>query len=316
MVTKKKENFSIIPFNPEHGQALLDLERMLPQGTMVKLETVRDNFLSRASVFDDYEAYVVLGHNKKPVAGGIGACVPIIINDTPLDAGFGFDVMVNPNFRNLGIGEKISGHIREHFFKPRHLAPQFTILKSGNHPMLKQLSRAYRATFQYEFLYLTFPTAKSIRVESAETQPTRFGVELLSRQEELTDYYDLTESGLGLWYTYKFYELKVKSVSPVLSGGLKLGNRLIRINKYVPLTGSIIKTVTVFNLDHTNIHTLPSVAFELYKQGINYLQICCQPNDAVYNALYKSALSAYSHYVVSTQEIKASEELILDVRCL
>jgi hypothetical protein len=316
MIAKKKNGFRIVPYSLEHEQALLEIERMSPQGFMVKLEILRDHFLSRAELFDDYAAFVALGQDNKVLAGGIGAMAPMLINGELHQTGYGFDVLVDTSARNRGIGRDLATCVRKRFFEPKGLKHQFTTLRAGNLTMLNLLSKSYRDPFLYEFLYLTFPTARTLRVENAAIGEPIFGVSLLSDNDKLSDYYEVTESGLGLWHTHQVYQLKVKSVSPVLSGGLWLGNRFIRTNKYVPLVGSVLKTTTIYNLNQDNIHTLPEVSLQLYRQGINYMQICCQPNDAVYHALQKSALNAFSHYVVSTEELKPDESLILDVRCL
>jgi hypothetical protein len=316
MCPKKKNGYRIVPYRSEHEQALLEIERLSPQGFMVKLETVRDSFLSRAKLFEDYAAYVALGPEDKVLAGGIGAQAPMLINGELYQTGFGFDVLVDATMRNRGIGRDLATCVRKRFFDPKGLRRQLTTLRAGNLTMLHLLSKSYRNTYLYEFLYLTFPTARTIRVENTTTEKPIFGVSLLSDSERLSEYYTETESGIGLWHTHKMYQLKVKSVNPVLSGGLWLGNRFIRTNKYVPMVGSVIKTTTIYNITPENMHTLPDISLELYKQGINYMQICCQPNDAVYNALQKSALNAFSHYVVSTEELHPDEPLTLDVRCL
>ncbi|MBD1396423.1 GNAT family N-acetyltransferase [Pontibacter sp. JH31] len=316
MVTKKKDTFQIVPFSPAYERDLLELERMTAQGFLIKMEMSRPHFLSRAETFEKHAAYVVLQEGTKPVACGIGAEVPLCLEGNLHRAGFGFDVLVNPAFRNLGIGKTITQHVTNQFFNPQKLAPQFTTTKINNLPTLQLLSRSYRNTHLYEFLYLSFPTAKTIRVDSNNIDDTRFKVDLLSSHDKLTDYYETTESGLGLWKTHKFYQLRVKSVNPVLSGGMLLGSRLIRINKYVPVVGSILKTVTVFNLTSSNVNTLPEVSLQLYKEGINYIQICCQPSDPVYRALHKSAINAFSYYLVSTQEFDAHKRITVDVRCL
>lgn len=316
MIVKKKYNFRVVPYSPEHEESLLKLERLSPQGFMVKLEIERPHYLSRAVLFDDYAAFVALGQDDDVIAGGIGAQVPMCIRGKLHQTGYGFDVLVNQAYRNLGIGRAIANNFREHFFKPNGLSRQFTTLRAGNMPMLHLLSRSYRNTYLYEFLYLTFPTARTIRVENLDIGQPSFGVDLLSGHDRLKDYYERTENELGLWHTHKVYQLRVKSVSPVLSGGLWLGNRFIRTNKYVPETGSVIKVATLFNLNKDNIHSLPAVSLQLYKEGINYFQICCQPHDAVYRSLHKSAINAFSYNVVSTQELNAPEPFILDVRCL
>lgn len=289
---------------------------MSPQGFMVKLEIVRSEFLSRAALFEDYIAFVAVDAQDKVLAGVTAAQAPIRVNGALQQTGFGFDVLVDPAVRNRGIGQDLATCLRKRFFEPKGLTRQFTTLRAGNLTMLHLISKSYRKTFLYEFLYLTFPTARTMRVENAAIGEPIFSVSLLSDSDRLSDYYEVTDSGLGLWHTHQIYQLKVKSVSPVLSGGLWLGNRFVRTNKYVPLVGSVLKTTTIYNLTQDNIHTLPEVSLQLYKQGINYMQICCQPSDAVYHALQKSALNAFSHYIVSTKELKPDEPLTLDVRCL
>ncbi|MBX0331900.1 GNAT family N-acetyltransferase [Pontibacter sp. HSC-14F20] len=316
MMAKKKKGFKIVPYRPEHEQALLEIERLSPQGFMVKLETVRSGFLSRAALFEDYTAFSAIDPDGKVLAGVTAAQVPMLLNGEKQATGFGFDVLVDPTVRNRGIGRELATCVRKRFFEPKELTRQFTTLRAGNLTMLNLLSKSYRNTFLYEFLYLTFPTARTIRVENTAIGEPTFGVSLLSKSDKLSDYHEVMDSGLGLWHTHQVYQLKVKSVNPVLSGGLWLGNRFVRTNKYVPLVGSMLKTTTIYNLTPDNIHTLPEVSLQLYKQGINYMQICCQPSDAVYHALQKSALNAFSHYIVSTEQLNRDEPLTLDVRCL
>ncbi|PKV75194.1 GNAT family N-acetyltransferase [Pontibacter ramchanderi] len=316
MIAKKNKGFKIVPYLPEHEQELLQIERLSSQGFMVKLETVRSRFLSRAELFEDHTAFVAVDPNNKVLAGVTAAAAPVRINGELQATGFGFDVIVDPSMRNRGIGRELATCLRKRFFEPKGLMSQFTTLRAGNLTMLHLISKSYRNTFLYEFLYLTFPTARVMRVEDTALGAPAFGVSLFSDADKLSQYYEVTENGIGLWHTHQVYQLKVKSVNPVLSGGLWLGNRFVRTNKYVPLVGSTLKTTTIFNLTLENIHTLPDVSLQLYKQGINYMQICCQPNDAIYHALQKSALNAFSHYIVSTQQLDPEVPLTLDVRCL
>lgn len=316
MATKKNKGFKVVPYRPEHEQALLEIERQSPQGFMVKLETMRPQFLSRASLFEDYTAFTAIAPDDKVLAGVTAAQVPMRINGVLEKTGFGFDAVVDPAVRNKGIGRELANCVRKRFFEPKGLAGQFTTLRAGNLTMLHLLSKSYRNTYLYEFLYLTFPTARTLRVENTTFDDPVFSVSLLSDSERLSDFHEVTESGLGLWHTHQIYQLKVKSVNPVLSGGIWLGKRFVRTNKYVPLVGSVLKTTTIYNLTRDNIHTLPEVSLELYKQGINYMQVCCRPSDPVYHALQKSALNAFSHYIVGTNELKLEEPLTIDVRCL
>ena len=316
MIAKKNKGFKIVPYRPEHEQALLEIERLSSQGFMVKLETLRPDFLSRASLFEDYTAFTAVDPNDRVLAGVTAAQSPMRINGHLQQTGFGFDVVVDASVRNRGIGRELATCVRKRFFEPKDLTRQFTTLRSGNLTMLHLLSKTYRNTFLLEFLYLTFPTARTLLVENAAIGEPMFGVSLLSDNDKLSDYYEVTENGLGLWHTHQIYQLKVKSVNPVLSGGLWLGNRFVRTNKYVPLVGSVLKMTTIYNLTQDNIHSLPEVSLQLYKRGINYMQICCRPSDAVYHALQKSALNAFSHYIVGTQELKPDEQLTIDVRCL
>lgn len=316
MIAKRIKGFKVVPYRPEHEQALLAIEHQTPQGFMVKLETVRSKFLSRAALFEEYTAFTAIGPDEKVLAGVTAVQAPVRINGELLQTGFGFDVLVDAAAQNMGIGQELATCVRKRFFEPKGLTRQFTTLRAGNLTMLNLLSKSYRNTFLYQFLYLTFPTARTIRAENANIGEPTFSVSLLCDGDKLSDYYEVTAGGLGLWHTHQVYQLKVKSVNPVLSGGLWLGNRFVRTNKYVPLVGSMLKMTTIFNLNQHNIHTLPEVSLQLYKRGINYMQICCQPSDAVYHALQKSALNAFSHYIVSTVELKPAEPLTLDVRCL
>ncbi len=66
----------IEPYRQALDQQLLDLEKKAMQGTMIKLEMMRNSFLSRSVVFNDYAAFTGFNDNGDLVAGGIGANVP------------------------------------------------------------------------------------------------------------------------------------------------------------------------------------------------------------------------------------------------
>jgi GNAT superfamily N-acetyltransferase len=311
-----KDQFQIKPYAVRYEQALLELERKSPQGSLVKLEMLRHHFHSRADVFEDQQAYVCVNHRQEPLGVAIGAQVPLCLNGQHVNAGYGFDVRVSPAYRNHGIGRSLAKHLTEHFFIPRDIKFQFSTLKASNSPVLKLLAKSHRNTFLYRFTYLTLPTAGSIKVKPTSKPESGFRTELLSSQEQLSNYYHMTDSGIGLWKTYKLYKLRIMSVHPLVRAGFWIGNNLFSENKLLPPPGAVIKTVTAFNLDLSNIQALPGIARQLQAEGINYLQVCCQPHDAIYQALHQSAVNAYSYYLISTQEVKAQDKFTLDIRCL
>ncbi|WP_018477625.1 GNAT family N-acetyltransferase [Pontibacter roseus] len=313
---RMQESFQIVPYSPEYEEALLELERTSPQGYLVKLQTVREHFHSRAQLFDDYQSYVALDQAGTPIASAIGAQVPMLHNGQLTDAGYGFNARVAPSYRNHGLGRELAAHLATHFFEPKQLRPQFTTLRTSNLPVLKLLSKSYRNTSQYEFAYLTFSTARGIKVQPVTDAKPNFHIDLLSCHTRLQDYFQMTDDGLGLWKTYQVYQLKITSISPLARASFWMENLLKNNQRVMPEPDVVLKTMTAFNLNETNIHTLPAVALQLYKEGINYLQICCQPDDYVYKALHRSALNVYGYYLVSTDKLSPKDTLTLDIRCL
>ncbi|HET7732873.1 MAG TPA: hypothetical protein VFK73_03465, partial [Paludibacter sp.] len=86
--------------------------------------------------------------------------------------------------------------------------------------------------------------------------------------------------------------------------------------KFVPRKGDLFSFVTLYNHTPENISGINDVLEELEKMNIKHLMVCCRKNDAIYNFLNKVAIDIYKYAIISDFELKETDHLTIDVRCL
>jgi hypothetical protein len=311
-------SFKIISYNNIYDKKINQLERIIFQGKSILLRIIKNQFLDRAIVFKKYFPILAISDKGIVIATCIGAQTTLKINDIIFSSGIGFDVKVNPNYRNKGIAKMLAKHTYKNFFKPEGLIKNFITLKKNNRSVIQLVFKVNKKIHLNEFIYLSIPTkSRVVFPATLNGNQQHFFVELFNKEDVNLSYYKILPSGLGYFNTHKMYQLEVFKISWIYKLGLAI-LRKIQPKKsiYLPNEGEIITFATLFNHTQKNIIYVNDLLSELESSGINYLMVCCKKNDAIFNALKSSAINCMEYYMLCDFPVNKTDEVTIDVRCL
>lgn len=307
---------SIIPYHQSYDSGIESLERKIWQGHQIKLKILKDHFLSRAQVFKNFRSYLAVNEENQVIATAISGQTKISINRQAHDCSIGFDVKVDPAYRNQGIGRKLAGKIIKSS-NAEGIYNHMVTMKSANIPVIRLLSKATAKLWFYPFVYLTIPTLMSIETRLNLTNDQQFKICLFD-QEELDSYCSTSfTGGLACFYTHKLYRLKIEKVSQLYKLGLKVTKQFQPLKyKHIPAENEEILFASLYNHTSKNIENLNEVLSYLRNMNINYLQVCCSKHDSIYQYLKKYSINTYSYTLITDFKLTARDKVALDVRCL
>ena len=313
----KGQDFHIIPYSEDYHDRALQLEKAVIQGNNIQLEIVKDHFLDRAKVFNKNYACMALTNDGRVIGSDIGAQTMLTINGQDLPAGIGFDTKVDPAWRSNGVGRLLAKDLYRQFFRPQGLSRNFMTAKLSNVPVLKLVSHTVSNTSYYEFVYLTIPTTNRIKKTIFKETTAGFGIKLFNKVGLDNDYYSQLDNGLGCFYTYKMYRLKIRRISWPYKQGISVMKRL-QPSKYTNLPGEneMLSFATLYNHTSENINGINEVLEMLETKGIKQLLVCCRKNDVINQFLKSIAINRYSYYLVTDFKLDRDDEVSIDVRCL
>lgn len=311
-----KPLYNLIPYEAKYNDALMALEHLTPQGKKIKLEMLRPSFLSRSEVFERYIIYVAVDQTKNSVVGVAGASiVPVKYEDSLMQAGFGYDLKVDPANRKQGLA-KIFTKILDGYLINNDISNYFITLKTGNEGAAKAVYVIPKQWYTYNFSYLTIPTFKRIKSLTTANRNQFLSTELLSRPANANEYIIETKSGLGIWKTYKTYQLKIQDIPFFMNLGITLANLIGPKEKKMPHKGHVLKFATLFNYNPKNIGNINEALEILHNKNIQYLNVCCTKEDLTYELLRPYVMNSLPYTMLNTFEVQNGQHLTLDVRCL
>lgn len=313
----KKLSYHIDSYKAEYESALLELERLTPQGKGVKLEMVRPDFLSRSKIFDKHFVFVALNRTKKKIIGVAAvSIVPIKIDNRLTNVGFGYDLKVHPAYQNRGIAKDFAECLIDVYLADNEISEYFTTFKSSNKSMTSVVQFIKRKWCTYEFFYLTIPTFKRVRFTEVEGEDQLLSIEMFGDTDTLKDYCITTNSELKVWKTYATYQLKIQAMPWSLNMGAKCINRFRAKSRRIPEKGDLLKFATLYGYNRSNIGSVNDVLEILQKRNIQYLNVCCIQGDFIYNLFDPVAVNKMSYSLLNTFGSANGQKLSLDVRCL
>lgn len=311
-----KPSYVLTPYEAKYNDALMALEHLTPQGKKIKLEMLRPSFLSRSEVFERYIIYVAVDQTKDSVLGVAGvSIVPVKYKDSIIQAGFGYDLKVDPAHRKQGLAKTFT-KILDRYLINNDISNYFITLKTGNEGAAKAVYVIPKQWYTYNFLYLTIPTFKRIKSLTTANRNQFLSTELLSRPTNANEYIIETKSGLSIWKTYKTYELKIQDMPFFMNLGIKLANLIGSKEKRMPRKGDVLKFATLYNYNPQNIGNINEVLEILHNKNIQYLNVCCTKEDLTFELLRPYAINSLPYTMLNTFEVQNEQHLTLDVRCL
>jgi GNAT superfamily N-acetyltransferase len=313
----KDLQYHINQFEPRHDKELLKLERQSPQGKRMKFEMVRDSYLRRSDVFDKYSIFVATEKQSEQIIGVSAiSIVPVCHENKSFNAGFGYDLRVEPAYRRKGISKSLGERMTEYYHSNQNVTKYFTTLKSNNTAVAKAALVIPGEWVSYDFVYLTIPSYKKVSPTKPKTQNQFFITSLLSKPLDNEKYIIKTPTGLGIWKTYEMYSLKIIEMPWYLQLGSKLINWVLPRGRKIPSKGDILQFATLFNFNPENISHINEALSILQEQNIQYLNVCCTPDDFAYRMLKPYSINELSYSMLNNFGVKNGSHLTMDVRCL
>lgn len=309
----KSEFPKTVFYDPKFDEQLLAIEREAVQGTWIKLEMLRDTYLSRSTVFKDWKIGVVINEAEEVIGALAIAIVSLQVDDEVLTAAIGYDARVRKGYQKQGIGKQMGAFMDVEYVKKMGIEYIFITAKASNKGAINMGRVLAKSFHTYDFVYLTIPTQKRLKKPLAPKtelcfQPTLFG-------DTPTDYVTTFSSGMKIWHTHKMYSLRIQKVHPLAKIGLFFArwfNPVLRETK----ESSELRFATLFDYDYDSLEGINEVLENLEQQNIHFLNVCCKKNDAVYQTLQPLSISNYAYLIAGDFEIHPESKVRMDVRCL
>lgn len=308
----------IIPYHPDYEASLLDLERASPQGKHIQLEMLRDDFLSRSVVFDEFGVFLALSENEDLLGVAAGSAVILEWNGKDERVGFVYDLRVAPRFRRKGIANSLGRYLTREYFKSLGIKRHVTTVKASNRPAAKALQSALGITHHYPFSYLTIPTGMRITKITHPSSDSRFRVSGFEVPESVAVewVYRHPDGNPALFRTDLAYRVRAISIAPWLNFGMRTLERFKGADWKLPRLGEEVRFAIAFDLCTENFHLLNDLFEHLQQLGIQYFVVCCLRGDYYYRNLRRLAINSLGYRVLANFPLQPSDSLTLDVRCL
>ena len=309
-------DFRIIPYRPEYEASLLDLERASPQGRHLRLEMLRDHFLSRSRVFDEFGVFLAVGRTGDLLGVVAGAAVMMECNGSLDRVGYVYDLRVAAPFRRNGIARSLTQYVAREYFGSLGIERHITTMKASNRPAAKVALSGRGVSYHYPFSYLMIPTSVRLREVIKPGSQPRFRVAGFGIVEAADWIYRHPEGGPACFRTDRTYRIKPVSVAPWLNFAMRTLRLLKGANWKLPGLGEEVRFATAFDLRPENFRWLNDVFEYLEKSSIQYLAVCCRKGDHYYRNLRSSAINSTEYRVLANFPLRDADSLTLDVRCL
>ena len=309
--------FSIEPYDERYQEELMVLEKNSPQGKQIKLEMVRDHFLSRSVIFDDYEIFIAFEELQKKLVGVIAMAVTNLEADGKrYKCGVGYDLKIHPQFRKRGISKKLSAFMIHRFQHIKHVDNFFITMKKDNIGADKMASALNSNKGVLDFIYLTIPTSRQIEIKDEMQFDDPFHVTLFDQESTPGKYHQFTENRLGVWNTYKTYQLRIVSMPTVMQWAIPIVNIFKPTSRKIPSIGKTIKMATLFDVKKENISDINQVLRNLAKKDVDFLNVCCSSDGFIHQTLRKYAINKLPYCLQNSMDLNNGSMVNIDVRCL
>ncbi len=308
--------YRIIPYHPDYEAALLELESVSAQGKHIWLEMLRDHFLARSEVFEEYGVFLALSENGDLLGVAAGSAVTLEWNGKRERVGFAYDLRVAPPFRRKGIATFLGRYLTQEYFKSLGVNRHITTIKASNWPAARVARSTLGITHYYPFSYLTIPTGMRIRKTTRPGSGLRFRISGFGVPETVEWVYRHPNGNPALFRTDLTYRVRAIHIAPWLNFGMRTLELFKGADWKLPRLGKEVRFATAFDLGPENLQFLNDLLDHLQKLGIQYLVVCCLKGDYCHRNLRRLAVNSLDYRILVNFPLKPSDSLTLDVRCL
>ncbi len=156
-------DISIVPFTPADEKAALHLEELCTQGRALCLRYRRPSFKIRSSLYANSKIYCAkLG--TKLVGITAAALKPVKLHGHTINALYGYDLRVHPNYRRKGIGKKL-GEAQIHDLG-KNADCIYTLVHGQNNRAYSLVTQYFSPDVVIPLTYVVLPVYKKFRNEN------------------------------------------------------------------------------------------------------------------------------------------------------
>lgn len=308
------EELQLVEYSKELETHISDLENSNTQGKWIRIKIHKDTFLQRARVFKNFIAFFAEKENEF-VGSGVIAETSLEINGTHVHSAFGFDVKVSQSHRGEGIGKWLSKKAVWLAKKRFQCENAFVTLKVSNFAVQKIVQYHSGGNFLYPFVYLTVPSSSRLKKQKIG-KPIRFRTTVNEKDNVAPQLLNYLDQNLGYFRTYLMYTLSIEKINRFMNVGYEILRKFGPDKfKYLPIQGKVFKTCTAFGLESGNLSRVNDILEQLEKEGVDYLMICCQRGDEIYNSVKPIAIDETRYVLGANFPLKKEDDIKIDVRC-
>jgi len=153
-------NISIAPYKSNDNEAAIALEKICPQGNIIKLRFVRPSFQRRSEVYD--KSIIMCAKCDGRLVGiAAGALKNITFRGKAIQVFYGYDLRIHPDFRKFGLARKLSEAVKNYF--PERIDSYYTYVAGQNERACSFVKRGIGAQVMIPFTYVIIPVHKKQR---------------------------------------------------------------------------------------------------------------------------------------------------------
>ena len=153
---------SIVPFTAADDEAALNLEELCTQGGSLSLRYRRSSFKTRSSLYANSRIYCAK-HGGKLVGIAAGALKPVKLHGHSVNALYGYDLRVHPDYRRRGIGRKLGEAQIEDLGNNADCI--YTLVHGQNNRAFSLVTQYFSPDVVIPLKYVVLPVYKKFRVE-------------------------------------------------------------------------------------------------------------------------------------------------------
>ena len=334
------KKLEIYPYEITDNSDALNLERFCPQGKGLSLKFVRPTFHARSEVYQDYRILTAKIENKL-IGIAAGANKQIKAGDKLIQAIYGYDLRVHPDYRKYGTAKILTEAVIKEFGNDIDCA--YTLIAGENERALSFIKRSFGAKIVIPLTYFIFPVFKMTNeiikpelssVTEVHTNYLRFNP-ALDFTSEFDEKYLLghvnsisfgEKAGCSIWTNENLLSEQVVKLTPRYNILRFVFNtfKLFIPFPIIPKQGEIIESWFIYDLYAEDIESLSKLLISVnnlaFSKGKKFLYILLQNGDQLISLIQKvkKLIFEISYFFLAKGKIypNDSSRIYLDIRDL
>lgn len=314
LVNKSMTKIVLEPYDIKDNDEVIEIEKLCPQGGNLSLKFVRPTFHARSEVYEDYRI-LTAKMDGKIIGVTAAANKKVLMHNKKINAIYGYDLRVHPDFRKYGTAKILTKAVIEMFGDD--IDCLYSFVSGENERALNFVKRNFGAKVAIPLTYLIIPVFGKMKSQMSYevTNPTEIknnyilqnpGMVFNSQSEEkyLLGHVNSIKignrAGCSIWTNENLISEQVDNLPfrynmmRILFNTIKPFFRL----PIIPKKNEILKSWFLYNLysmDAGGIKEIISVLNNLaFSNGKNFLYILLQNDDRLLPLIKKSRKILFS----------------------